>query len=72
MSNARRITEKVVALNGGDPDAPIHRDALRVLTACVYARTGANGAIFGFARPWMVKVGEFRYLTEHGRRRLGF
>jgi hypothetical protein len=41
--------------------------------ACVMsvgAWAGANGALFGFRYPWMVKVGDMRYLTEHGRRRL--
>jgi hypothetical protein len=35
------------------------------------AGSGANGALFGFRHPWMVKVGEMRFLTADGRRRLG-
>ena len=71
MSLAHQIAAEVVAFNGGDPTAPIHRDRLRELTRGRYARTGANGALFGFRYPWMVKRGEFRFLTECGRRRLG-
>lgn len=71
MSQAALIVQAVVALNGGDPSIPIHRDRLRELTAGKYAATGANGALFGFRYPWMVKDGDMRLLTDHGRRRLG-
>jgi hypothetical protein len=71
MSIAAQVALEVVAGNGGDPRAGVHRDELRQLTAGRYAWVGANGALFGFRYPWMVKVGEMRYLTEHGRRRLG-
>jgi hypothetical protein len=71
MSTAYRIAEEIVASNYGDPFAPIHRNALRVITAGRYERAGANGALFGFSHPWMVKVGDLRYLTNDGRHRLG-
>jgi hypothetical protein len=72
MSTAHRVAEEVVATNSGDPFAPIHHNALRAMTAGLYERTGANGALFGFRHPWMVKVGDLRYLTDYGRHRLGF
>jgi len=71
MSVAEQVVSEVVARSGGDPQAGVHRDELRRLTAGRYAWAGANGALFGFRYPWMVKVGEMRYLTEPGRRRLG-
>ena len=43
---------------------------LRLLTMPLYAATGANGALFGFREPWMVKSGDLRYLTDVARRRL--
>jgi hypothetical protein len=49
----------------------VNRDRLRQLTAGRYRGRGANGALFGFRYPWMVKRGEMRYLIEHARRRLG-
>lgn len=61
----------ILARNGGDASAPIHRDELRQITLPLYRRTGANGALFGFPRPWMVKVGDLRYFTDTGRAALG-
>lgn len=72
MSTTHHVAGEVVAANGGNPLAGIHRDRLRQLTHGRYQRTGANGALFGFRYPWMVKDGEMRYLTAHGRQRLGF
>ena len=71
MSTAHHVAATVVTVNGGDPDAGIHRNRLRHLTAGLYAGSGANGALFGFRHPWMVKVGAMRFLTADGRRRLG-
>lgn len=71
MSIAHRVVASVVAVNGGDPAAGIHRDRLRQMTAGLYAGRGANGALFGFRYTWMIKVGEMRFLTADGRRRLG-
>ena len=70
MSTARAVVSEVVAQNGGDSHAPIARNSLRVLTASRYRRTGANGALFGFREPWMIKQGDLRYLTDAARRRL--
>ncbi|HEX8083991.1 MAG TPA: hypothetical protein VF529_06840 [Solirubrobacteraceae bacterium] len=71
MSKAHWIASAVLALNSGDPTIGIHRDHLRELTLGEYRRTGATGALLGFRFPWMVKRGEMRFLSEHGRRRLG-
>lgn len=71
MSLAEEISWAVLAINDGDPLAPIHRDALRALTAGRYVGAGANGALFGFRYPWMISCGELRFLGDHGRRRLG-
>jgi hypothetical protein len=71
MTRRERAARAVLALNGGDPYAPIHRDALREITRPLFQRTGANGALFGFARPWMTKVGEERFFTDAGRSALG-
>lgn len=71
MSTAEIIVRLIVALNGGDTYASISRDALQELTMGHYAATGANGALFGFREPWMVKKGDLRNLTDAARRRLG-
>ena len=70
MSTAEFIVRQMLLLNGGDAFAPISRGALRKLTLPRYAASGANGALFGFREPWMVKKGNLRYLTDAGRRRV--
>ena len=70
MSNAERVVREIIRLNGGDTYAPISRDALRMLTMPIYAATGANGALFGFRKPWMVKDGDMRCLTDAARVRI--
>ena len=71
LTTTHEVVLEVVAHNDGDPTAGIHKDRLREMTRGRYAWAGANGALFGFRYPWMVKVGAMRYLTEHARRRLG-
>jgi len=70
MSNAEYVVRQVIALNGGNVFAPISKGALRHLTLPRYEASGANGALFGFRNPWMVRCGDLRYLTDAGRRRL--
>ena len=67
MSTAEEVVREIVRINGGDAHAPIHRDILRELTMPRYFATGANGALFGFRRPLMVKEGDLRYLTDAAR-----
>ena len=71
MTPRERAARIVLARIGGDPYAPIRRDDLQIITRPLFHRTGANGALFGFPDPWMVKDGDLRYFTDAGRAALG-
>lgn len=71
MSIAEEAVREIVAINGGNPRAPVSKSRLQELTSGRYAGSGANGALFGFRQPWLIRRGDQRYLTDAGTRRLG-